>query len=812
MQDFREAGAIRSWRSEGPGEVRLTLAEGSAGVAVARDGSVRLRAVAGETLPPDPAPAIERGPWRAAPAEPYPRDEGGIALAFEGAEGCVLVEIDPSPFALRVRDQGGALLAHAFGLSFESGGATRVSLAAPGEARYFGFGEKFGGLDKRGEILRMRNRDAGPRSGVDPLYVAIPFYVELCCSGGPGRTTGILLDAFAPSRLDVACSDAERVVLETAAGGLDLLVFPGPRPQDVMRRFTAWVGRCPLPPLWALGHHQSRWSYAREADVRRLAREIRERGIPTDAIHLDIDYMEGNRVFTWNRRRFPDPKGMIRDLAAAGFRVVTIVDPGVKADPGYDVYRDGLERDCFCREADGSLFHLRVWPGEAALPDFNRVEVRRWWGEQHRSLLEAGVDGIWNDMNEPAGWTRDLRIGRAILPIRRQDLSRVVQADPAREERQVPHEQVRNLYGQQQCRATRTFLETQADGRRPFLLTRSGFAGIGRYAAVWTGDNLSRWSHLRASLPMLMNLSVSGVPFCGADIGGFAGRCSAELYARWIQIGSLYPFARTHTWWLNPRQEPWRFGSRVEDIARRALELRMRLLPYLYALFREAEGSGAPIWRPLFYEFPSEREAVEVEDQVMLGAWLLAAPVLERGVREREVYLPTGVWFSFHDDARYVGPRRVRVAAPLERMPLFARGGAVLPTRSPVAHVDARPEEPLVLEVFPGSESATQIVEDDGESVAYRSGEVACTEIRLRDRAAGRLRLEIGAREGSFPVPPRLIRATVHGCPPPRSVLLDAVPLDRRAEAPGYLVQDGQVHVRFHDDGAAHALEIDPAP
>ena len=415
-------------------------------------------------------------------------------------------------------------------------------------------------------------------------------------------------------------------------------------------------------------------------------------------------------------------------------------------------------------------------------------------------------------MNEPAGWAADVRLGRAILPYRKQDLSHVVQSDPAEPQRTVPHERVRNLYGHQQCRATRLFLEQASPGRRPFLLTRSGYTGIQRYAAVWTGDNRSRWSHLRRSIPMLLNLSVSGVAFCGADIGGFMFSCSPELYARWIQLGSLYPFSRTHSMWLKRRQEPWRFGRRVEAIARSALELRMRLLPYLYGLFREAEETGAPVWRPLFYEFPDDPGSAAVEDQLMVGPSLLVAPVVERGAREREVYLPPGRWMAWHDDAQYVGPRRLRVEAPLEHLPLFLRCGSVIPTQSAVRHVGELPEEPCVLEVIPGDDAMTALVEDDGVSTAYRDGAVARTTLRLWDRAGGRLRLELGRREGDFEIPTRPVRVVVRGCPAPLGVYLDGYRLSERRASPAYRFADGRVHVRFADRGDGHALEIDPAP
>jgi alpha-glucosidase len=792
------------------GGLHLDLGSGVARLSVGDDGSLRLRAGAGRRLAEDPGPALGREPWATVALEPVRHAESALAFSHEGPGGESRVEVTAEPFSMTVLDGAGHQVARLFALGLEPSGAASICVEAHPDERFFGFGEKPGGLDKRGEHLQMRNRDPNLLMR-DPLYVSIPFYLSLRYGTGSHRARGILLDAYAPSRFDVAATHAERVRMETGSGGLDVSIFPGPTPAEVLRRFTARVGRTPLPPRWALGYHQSRWSYASRSEVLALARELRTRGIPSDAIHLDIDHMDGFQVFTWHPQRFPDPKELVRELALLGFRLVTIVDPGVKVDPGYEVYRDGLERDVFCRSADGEGYSLAVWPGRAALPDFNREDVRHWWGEQHRQLCDAGVAGIWNDMNEPAGWDRDVRFRRVILPWRQQDLSNVLQADPAQPEQRVPHEQVRNLYGYQECRATRAFLEAERPEQRPFVLTRSGWTGIQRHAAVWTGDNHSRWSHLRESIPMLLNLSLSGVAHCGADIGGFALSCTPELFARWIQLGSLYPFARGHSMWLSRRQEPWRFGRRVETIAREALALRMRLLPYLYGLFRQAEEHGAPVWRPLFYEFPDDPVSATVQDEFMLGPDLLVAPVVERGARERAVYLPPGRWMAWHDDALYAGPRTVEVTAPLERLPIFAACGALVPTRSAVEHADAVPDEPFVLEVFPGADGRAELVEDDGETLAYRRGALARTSLRLWHRAGGRLRLEIACREGDYAIDPRRARIRVRGCPEPDRVRLDARSLSAGG-APGFRAHGGRVDIHFEERGEGHTLEIEPAP
>jgi alpha-glucosidase len=809
---------VLRWTATGAGGVDLDLGEGVARVEIARDGSVRIRAVNGRALPADASDALGRTPWDASNAEPFPLEPAGVALAFDGAGGQARVEIAERPFAIRIYERGGREIAHLFEFGFAPDGAGRVALAtAPGE-RFFGLGAKTGPLDRRGRRYELRNRDHPVGLGTDPLYHAIPFLLRLLSAeGDKPRSDGFFLDGCAPCDFDVAAGDRTRVVATSRANGLDVTIVPGPAPADVLRRYTARTGRSARPPLWAIGHHQSRWGYASARTMRRIAKEARRHRVPTDAIHFDIDHMDGYRVFTWHPRRFPDPKGLVGELLESGFRSVPIVDPGVKVDERWPVYRDGREHDVYLRREDGSPFSLRVWPKEAALPDFGRPEVRAWWGAQHAPLLDAGVAGIWNDMNEPAGWKRDVRAGRLILPLQAQDLAGVRQSDPADPKRKVLHETVRNAYGHLECRATHEALLAFAPDRRPFLLSRSGHAGIQRWAALWTGDTQSSWPQLALSLRMLLGLSLSGVPFCGADIGGFHGWCSPELFARWMQLGALYPFARTHSMWLKHRQEPWRFGARVLSIARSALELRMRLLPYLYGLFCEAEATGAPVWRPLFWHHPDDPRAAAIEDQVLVGRDLLIAPVLARGATAREVYLPAGVWTALDDDARYVGPRTVRVAAALERIPIFVRGGSVIATRSPVRHVGEEPEEPLVLEVYPGGDTTTEVVEDDGESFAYRRGEEARTTVRLRSRASGRLRLEVGPREGGFAIAPRLVRAAIHGCPPPTGVWVDAVRLPA-ADVPDEAIgatwswESGVLHVRWRDLGTSRSIEVEPAP
>jgi alpha-glucosidase len=349
---------LRRWQTLDDSRFALELDGGVAELSIAADGSLRLRVESGDVLASDPSAAIGREPWTPGAGKADEFGDGGFRLTHQGP-GFAAVEVAANPFSVRVLDPHGACSAELCDLEFNQGGGAHISLSAAPDERFFGFGEKYGGLDKRGQRLRMRNRDPA-YSHRDPLYVSIPFFLSLSRASGGSRSRGVFLDALGPAEFDVAAERGDRVRMSTESGGVDVTIFPGPRPEDVLRRFSGRVGRCPLPPLWSLGHHQSRWSYASAGEVRDLAAEIRRRGIPTDVIHLDIDYMDGYRVFTWHPRRFPDPKALNDDLAALDLRTVTIVDPGIKIDPEYGVYREGVDRDFFCRERDGEIQNLYV--------------------------------------------------------------------------------------------------------------------------------------------------------------------------------------------------------------------------------------------------------------------------------------------------------------------------------------------------------------------------------------------------------------------------------------------------------------------
>jgi len=649
------------------------------------------------------------------------------------------------------------------------------------EEHFYGFGERTSLLERRGKRSTNWTVDAFQyQSLTDNLYKAIPFYLSL----RPGLAYGIFLNTTYESKFDIGADEANILRLESRDDELDYYIIYGPEPATILETYTELTGRMPLPPKWALGYHQSRWSYENEDWVRRIAKEMRDRHIPCDVIHLDIDYMRGYRVFTWSPQRFPKPQKLLGELQQQGFKVVTIIDPGVKYEPEFEpngrykyenslpnpIFTEGVAKDCFVRDADGNLVAGYVWPDKAVFPDFIDPEVRRWWGSKHGDLIDLGVRGIWNDMNEPALDDRPFGEGGVKIPF-------PLNAPQGPPEERATHAEVHNLYGSMMARASYEGLEKLLPNERFFVLTRSGFAGMQRWSAGWTGDNQSSWEHLEMSLPMLCNLALSGVAFVGSDIGGFFEDATGELVARWTQIGAFYPFMRNHTMQGTANQEPWQFGDRVESICREYIELRYRLLPYIYTLFQRAATTGAPVMAPLLYHYPQDVKTYQLHDQVMLGEWLMAAPVYRPGVEYRAVYLPEGVWYDWWNGDRYEGPAHILAHAPLERMPIFVRGGAIIPTMPAMQYVGERPVEELRVKVWPGSGEFT-IYEDDGISRDYQTNDLwAKTTYRVRQDAESMV-VEVGERQGNW-----------H--PGQRSIIVEVVGVGER---------------RFNDDGSALSL------
>lgn len=631
---------------------------------------------------------------------------------------------------------------------------------APDE-HFYGFGERTGFLDKRSEVKTNWTVDALDYDALtNEMYQAIPFFMAL----RPEVGYGVFCNSTFWSQFDIGVKQPGFWQMETHSSELDYYIIYGPEPAQILQTYTQLTGRMPLPPKWSLGYHQCRWSYESETVVRELAREFRQRRIPCDVIHLDIDYMDGYRVFTWSPQRFSQPKKLIGDLAQAGFKTVTIIDPGVKYEPeaNYHVFDQGIEHDYFVRKADGFLFHGYVWPDKAVFPDFLRDDVSQWWGDLHKSLTDIGVAGIWNDMNEPAIDNRPFGDGgeKIWFPL------------DAPQGKHTNHAEVHNLYGLMMAKSSYEGLMRHRSPERSFVLTRSGYAGVQRWSAVWMGDNHSLWEHLEISLPMLCNMGLSGVGFVGCDIGGFAGNATPELFARWMQIGMLYPLMRGHSALSTARHEPWVFGDRVEKICQEYINLRYQLLPYIYNLFWEAATTGAPILRPLLYHFPNDRQTYTLYDQVFLGASLMAAPIYRPGVEHRAVYLPVGIWYDWWTGESYTGPTHILAHAPLEKIPLYVRGGAIIPMQPVMQYVDEHPLDHMRLKIWTGNGTYTWF-EDDGHTFAYQEQHFALRNIKVLTENQ-QTTVEISSRQGLW-------------SPPSRQLIIELVGVDEQC-----LADDGQ--------------------
>ncbi|MCK7624887.1 glycosyl hydrolase [Streptomyces sp. RS10V-4] len=541
------------------------------------------------------------------------------------------------------------------------------------DARFFGLGGRSGGPRLRDGVYRLWNTDPGGafRPGDDPLYLTMPVQLVVADAG----THLVFHDNSWDGRVTLhegaegAGSGHDRpgtCELRMDGGPLRYWVLAG-TPARVLLGWTALTGAPALPPRWALGYQHARWGFGGAEGVRRVVAGYRERGLPLSAVHLDIDHYDGHRVFTVDREQYPDLPGLARELGDAGVRLVSIVDPAVKAEPGNAVYEGGAAVDAFVRDARGREVRGVVWAGESVYPDFTDARVRKWWGALYGERLAQGFAGVWHDMNEPVSFAA---FGEPTLPrSARHDL----------EGRGGDHREAHNVYGLAMAQAAFEGLCELRPGERPFLFSRSGWAGLQRYGGTWSGDVATGWPGLRASLSLVLGLGLCGVPYSGPDVGGFSGVPSPELYLRWFQLGAYLPLFRTHSALWAGRREPWAYGAEVLRHAGAALRERARLLPYFVTLAQLARLSGAPYVRPVWWSTPRDRALRDCEDAFLLGDALLVAPVLEAGAVRRAVRLPRGRWYDTATGRAYDGPGRVWVDAPLSRIPVLARGGAVLP-------------------------------------------------------------------------------------------------------------------------------------
>lgn len=612
-----------------------------------------------------------------------------------------------------------------------------------GDDIVLGFGAANGNRNRNNSCFQLLNIDTLLYSLQGASYSSFPFFI---IKRGKNYF-GVLLNSTLPFRICCHTKSAKKQIDpfvefrpmadEVRPLAFDFVVFTG-TPAEILVQYSDLTGKPFLPPLWSLGLHQSRWSYKTQERVLEIADRYRKEEIPCDVIHLDIHYMNKYRVFSWHPKRFSNPDKMHEQLNQQEFRTICIIDPGVSSVEDYRVAQECFKENYFCFKKDGSPYLGHVWPGKTMFPDFTRKPVRDWWARQHSILFDSGVSGFWNDMNDPT-----FKMGRNIDPlnedIRHQDHS---------------HVEIRNQYANYMAMATKDSFAKFKPGERSFVLTRSATCGIQSLAALWTGDNLAKWNHLRQNLYMVLNLGLSGVPFSGADIGGFAGglpfpgllkilkiKKNKELFSRWIELGSMMPFCRIHTAIFSYDQEPWSFGNAVLDGARKHIRRRYRLLPYIYRLFVESSLSGAPIVRHLFYDFP-DLDGDVIYDQFMLGPSLLVCPVMHKKMKKRKVFLPKGEWYDYETGKKYKGDMEIELDVAPGYYPLFVKAGTALPVRLSSISTHSTMAGPLIWEIYPAPKITGSVILDDGLTQYKNNPEVTKIEITATQKTCGDLEIK----------------------------------------------------------------------
>jgi alpha-glucosidase len=678
-----------------------------------------------------------------------------LLIEFRDAQTHATINADEQPMAY---DAKGLLKE----MMFDPKAGTFVAAAKKlgFDEHFYGLGEKAARLDKRRSSFVNWNSDTpGYTEGKDPIYQTVPFYTGL----QNGSAYGIFFDNSYRSYFDFGKSSQRRVWFGAEGGELNYYFFYGPAIKKVLNRYADLTGHMPLPPLWALGNQQSRWSYYPDKMVEEVVSEYRKRDLPLDVIHLDIDYMQDYRVFTWDRERFQNPKTLSAELGKQGVKLIAIVDPGVKYQPSakgagqitsitpelesqqqrYYVLDAGLEKNYFQRRRNGDLFIPRVWPGDSVFVDYTLPAAREWWGGLHRAYTDNGVAGIWTDMNEPADFVD--QTGKNQIDVVSYD-----------EGEKSTHAKNRNVFALLMARATYEGLERLRPNQRPYVITRAGYAGIQRYSTMWTGDTNSTWEALQLNIPMFTTLGLSGEPFVGSDVGGFIGRGNGELLVRAYQVSFLAPFCRNHKVIDGYDQEPWRFGKYYEDIIRKYLKLRYQLLPFLYTTLEEAHRTGVPLFRPLVLNYQDDPNTYNLDDEFMIGNDLLVAPIVKPDVSRRLVYLPKGIWYDYWTNKKYEGGTMIAIDAPLETVPMFVRGGAIIPTWPEMKYVGEKSVDPITLHIYPdGNGSASTVLyEDDGVSPAYKQGNFRRTNVRARRVGRGYF-ISVSAPEGDYQPGPR---------------------------------------------------------
>ena len=629
----------------------------------------------------------------------------------------VLTFVDKNTTEISFRDLEGNIINEDFQPSFKDEEGNVYISKVNDCLAYYGLGEKGGDLNKKGCYTENFNTD-DPETDDDSItyYKTIPFYVAL----KEEATYGIFFDNSFRSYFDMGKEMGDRIFFGAIGGQIQYYFIPGENIKEVVKNYTALTGRMEMPPLWSLGYQQCRFSYFSQEEVRELVKTFEEKDIPLDVVYLDIDYMDGFRVMTFKTPNFDDAAGLIGDLKEKGIRTITIIDPGVKVDEEYPVFKRGKEGNHFTKKLDGEMFIGAVWPGNSAFPDFSNKDCREWWkSELKKFISEHGMDGIWNDMNEPCVFNND---HKTMLETCLHNSDNGV----------IEHKEFHNRYGFEMSRCSKEAQEELHPNERGFSMTRATYAGGQRYSSVWTGDNMSLWSQMRMSISMNANLGISGFSFVGNDVSGFGSDSSEELFIRWMEMGPFIPIFRNHSNMYTRRQEPWAFGPRAEKIAKKSIELRYELLPYIYDLYYISHKEGLPIFRPMIMEYEKDMNLLNMREQFMLGENMIVAPVLYEGERSKTLYLPKGSWFNYFTMEKLQGGKWYKLPCELDEILVFVKEGAIIPTyNKKFRNVKERPNN-ILLKVF-GENAKGFLYNDDGHSMEYLEGKYTYMDIKVVD-------------------------------------------------------------------------------
>lgn len=608
-----------------------------------------------------------------------------------------------------------------------------VKLELPVGSSLYGTGEASGELERTGKRVFTWNTDAwGYGPGTTSLYQSHPWVLAVLPNG---EALGILADTTRRCEIDLR---KESTIQFVSASSYPVITFgPFASPTEVLISLSKAIGTVFMPPKWSLGYHQCRWSYLSDQRVLEVAKTFRKKCIPCDVIWMDIDYMDGFRCFTFDKERFRDPKSLVTDLHYNGFKAIWMLDPGIKQEEGYFIYDSGSKNDVWVQKADGTPYVGEVWPGPCVFPDYTQSKVRAWWANLVKDFISNGVDGIWNDMNEPAIF----KVVTKTMPE-----SNVHRGDDELGGRQN-HHFYHNVYGLLMARSTYEGMRLANEKKRPFVLTRAGFSGSQRYAATWTGDNLSTWEHLHMSISMVLQLGLSGQPLSGPDIGGFAGNATPRLFGRWMGVASLFPFCRGHSEAGTTDHEPWSFGEECEEVCRLALKRRYRLIPLIYTLFYFAHTRGFPVATPTFFADPKDPSLRKLENSFLLGPVLVYASTLPRqGLDKLEITLPKGIWLNF--DFNDTHP---------DLPALYLKGGSIIPVGPALQHVgEANPSDDLTLLVALDESGKAEgvVFEDDGDGYEFTKGNYLLTHY-VAELKSSVVTVSVHKTEGSWKRPNR---------------------------------------------------------